>query len=318
MAAHFGADLDEGDDASAITMDNGKAKGFISSYQVFPGLTVWIFNIIFQLDFKVHWKLTEEGPYYFSYNVKGHFSHRFLDEKKFSDVLQNQNVIVIGSPKAGVEIVFPANTKLEIATIVVDMKLLSTVDSRDAERIRSQVQRIFESVHHGQTFRHLGTIDIATKKYASMVCENNKTDLVSSLRTGGAILNMLASQLKAYGKDVDKVVPESGLRKAELARITSLGDYILKNLDQKLTISHLSGRFGMSAKKLQIGIKFLYGTSVGHHLTNLRMGEAKHLLDTTDLSCSEVSYRVVISSLSYFSKLFKQRYGTSPSLINSH
>lgn len=317
MAAHFDAELEEGNDSSSITMDNGRAKGFISSYRVFPGLIVWIYNIDFHSDFNALWEPTKECPYYFSYNVKGHFRHRFLDEEKFSDVLQNQNMIVKESPNAGVEVIFPAHTKLEIVLISVDMELLSTVNSRDAKRISSQLQSIFESVHDGQTFRYLGNIDTATKKYASRVCNNYKTDLVGSLRTGGAILNMLASQIQSYSHDVGEVDPEPGLRKVELARITTIGAYFLKNLDQKFTISDLSSTFGISPKKLQIGIKFLYGTSVGHYLTNLRMGEAKNLIVTTDLNCSEVSHRVGISSMSYFSKLFKQRYGISPSRLKT-
>lgn len=34
MAKYFDAELDEGNDASTITMENDKAKGFISSYRL--------------------------------------------------------------------------------------------------------------------------------------------------------------------------------------------------------------------------------------------------------------------------------------------
>src|SRR5680860_183902 len=305
MAVHFKATLDEGNDSSTITMDNGRGKGFISSYLVFPGLRVWVFNITFRSDLKIRLEISKEGPVYFSYNVKGHFLHRFLDEDAFSDILQNQHMIVVGSPDGGAQIVYPADTKLEIAVIGIDMGALGDVDARNAKRIHSRVQKIFRFDREGHPFRHLGSIDTQTKRYASLVCKNNDTDLVGELLTEGAVLNMFASQIQAYIRDTGETGPETVLRNSELARITSLGDYVMENLDQELTVSSLGKKFDMSVKKLQVGIRHLYGDSVGQYVTNLRMGQAKHLIDTTDLSCSEVSYRVGISSLSYFSKLFK-------------
>lgn len=315
MAVHFKATLEEGNGSSTITMDNGRGKGFISSYLVFPGLRVWVFNITFRCDFRIRLELSREGPVYFSYNVKGHFLQRFLDEDTFSDILQNQHMIVVGSRKAAAMVVYPADTKLEIAVIGIDMGALGDVGARNAKRIRSRAQEIFRFDRKGDPFRHIGSIDTETKKYASLVCENDDTDLVGELLTEGAVLNMFASQIQAYIRDTGEALPVTVLRDSELSRITSLGDYVMENLDQKLTVTGLGKKFNMSTKKLQAGIQHLYGDSVGKYVTNLRMGRAKHLIDTTDLSCSEVSYRVGISSLSYFSKLFRERHGISPSLI---
>ena len=313
MAAHFHAELDEGNDASTITMDNHMAKGFISSYRIFSGLSVWAYNITFLSDFKIDLELSEDNPYYFSYNVEGHFLHRFGDQDEFIKILQNQNMVVIGSPKNSVQIVFPANIKLKIAVIIVDLKSLKSLDIRNAKRIYSRVGKIFEKISKDHPYRHHGSIDVATKKYASIVCENNDVDLVGGLLTEGAVLNMLASQIRVYNEDIEKSTSHSELSTSELSKITSLGDYIINNLETRLTIFKLSRHFGMSPKKLQMGVKHLYGDSVGHYILNLRMGHAKHLFQTTDLSVSEVSRLVGISSGGYFSKVFKNRFGRLPS-----
>ncbi|MFT4665649.1 MAG: AraC-like DNA-binding protein [Ulvibacter sp.] len=313
MAIYFDAELDEGNDASTITMDNHKAKGFISSYRIFSGLSVWVYNITFLSDFKLDLGLTKDSPYYFCYNVKGHFLHRFGDQEEFAKVLQNQNMIVIGGPESSVQITFPANVELKIAVIIVDMKLLRSLDIRNARRIHSNLGKIFQKIPNHRPYRHLGGIDTETEKYASIVCENNDIDLVGGLLTEGAALNMLASQIKEYSKDVNEIGPPSTLSKSELSTITSLGTYILNNLETDLTIAKLSKHFGISSKKLQTGVKYLYGNSVSHYILNLRMGHAKHLFITTDLNVSEVRYLVGISSGSYFSKVFKNRHGALPS-----
>jgi AraC-like DNA-binding protein len=317
MAVHFNAELDESNDASTITMDNDKAKGFISSYRIFDGLSVWIYNVTFFSDFKVVLGLSEDKPYYFCYIVKGHFLHRFGDQDEFVKILQNQNMILRGSPETSGQTIFPANVPLEIAFIIVDTKSLGRQDIRNAKRIYSKVCKIFQKIPQHRSYRHLGRIDSETEKYASIVCQNNDVDLVGGLLVEGAVLNMLASQIKAYSDDISSAGPQSTLSESELSQITSLGAYIIDNIETRITIPKLSRHFGISPKKLQLGVKYLYGDSVGHYISNLRMGHAKHLLCTTDMNVAEVCYRVGISSGSYFSKRFKSRYSMLPSQYTS-
>tara|TARA_R110000787_G_scaffold129264_6_gene241113 strand:- start:897 stop:1889 length:993 start_codon:yes stop_codon:yes gene_type:complete len=311
MAAYLNAELDEGNDASTITMDNDIAKGFISSYRIFNGLSVWVYNIKFHSDFKVDLNLSEERPYYFSYNVKGHFLHRLGNQEEFAKILQNQNMIFRGSLKTSVQIVFPANIELKIAVIKVDQKLLGNQHIRNARRIYTKIEHIFQKTPSHGPYRHLGGINTETEKYASIVCENKDVDLVGGLLTEGAVLNMLASQIQAYSENITK--NQSTLSESELSKITSLGSYVINNLEASLSIVKLSRHFGMSPKKLQMGVKHLYGDSVGHYILNLRMGHAKHLFNTTDLNVSEVCSQVGISSGGYFSRVFKKRYDKLPS-----
>lgn len=313
MAKYFNAELDEGNDASTIAMDNQMAKGFISSYRLFSGLSVWVYNVTFLSDFNVDLGLSEDRPYYFSYNVKGHFFHRFGEQEEFAKILQNQNMVVRGSPVTTVQIVFPANVKLELAIVVIDINLLGNLEIRNAKRISTKVQEIFQTVSKDMPYRYLGKIDSETEKYASIVCENNSTDLVGGLLTEGAVFNMLASQLKAYSEESSTVDRQPSLSRSELSKITSLGAYVVNHLDTKLTIYELSRAFQLSPKKLQMGVKHLYGDTVGNYISNLRMGHAKHLFLTTDMNVSEVCMEIGLSSQSYFSKIFKDRYGVLPS-----
>ncbi len=312
MAAHFNAELDEGNDAATITMDNHKAKGFISSYRIFRGLTVWVYNITFLSEFKVDLGIPEKRPYYFSYNVKGHYLHRFGEQEKFTKILQNQNMIVRRSPDTSVQIVFPANVELKIAVIILDISLFENLDIRNAKRLFKKIEKVFSEIPSHCDYRHLGGIDTETEKFASILCENNDVDLVGGLLAEGAVFNMLASQIHAYRIDIAESGPKSNLSKAELSKITTLGSYVVKNFETNITILKLSKEFGISPKKLQMGVKYLYGSSVGRYISNLRMGHAKHLFITTDLNVSEVCHLVGITSSSYFSKVFKNRFGTLP------
>lgn len=311
MAAYFNAELDEDNDALTITMDNQKAKGFISSYQISSGLSVRVYNITFHSDLVVDLERSRDGPYCFCYNVQGHFLHRFGNQEEFVKIHQNQNIIVKGSSETSAQTVFPADVKLKIALIIVDLKLLGSLGLRNAKRIYKKVGEIFQNHPSNLNYRHIGGIEAQTEKFASIVCENNNVGLVAGLLAEGAVFNMLASQINAYSSDIINKKPT--LSKSELSKITSLRSYVINNLEISFTILKLSRYFGISPKKLQMGVKYLYGDSVGHYILSLRMSHAKHLLITADFNVSEVCDRVGISSRSYFSKVFKARYGKLPS-----
>lgn len=313
LAVHFSGELEENDYGSTIRIDSQKAKGFISSYRIFGGLTVWVYNLTFHSDFKVDLIPSEHLYYYFCYNVKGHFLHRFGDEKEHTKILQSQNLILKNSPGTSAQINYPVGIKIEQVIIVVDVKRLESQDINNAKRIYKEVGNIFQNIAAQLPHRHVGGIDIETEKHASIVCENNIVDLAGGILTEGAVLNMFALQIKAYYKDITQSGSQSSLTKAELSKITSLRDYIRYNFQTGLTILTLSRHFGISPKKLQIGVKHLYGDSVGGYILSLRMDHAKHLFDTSDFNVFEVRNLVGITSGSHFSRVFKSRYGVLPS-----
>ena len=51
---------------------------------------------------------------------------------------------------------------------------------------------------------------------------------------------------------------------------------------------------------------------IGEYIGSVRIGEAKRLLETTDLSIQQVSYAVGIEDYNYFAQFFKLRVGLSP------
>ena len=310
IAEYFETPFDRSNDESILSIDNHKAKGYISAYKLFQGLSVLVYNITFKSDFEINLEISKASPYYFCYTVKGHFFHRLSNTKQFDKVLQNQNLLVTGGIESSAQLIYPANIKHKIVTIIVDLQLLENQDIRNAKRIYSSIKEIFLNTPKHIAYRHIGNIDSETEKYASIVCENiNNTDILGGLLTEGAILNMFASQIKIYKREITKTNPECTLSNTELSKITDIGPYVIERLHTGITILKLSKHFKMSPKKLQSGVRHLYGDSMGSYLFNLRLGRAKQLFDNTDFNISQVRKIVGIASASNFSVVFKKRYG---------
>ena len=85
----------------------------------------------------------------------------------------------------------------------------------------------------------------------------------------------------------------------------------MENYD--LTIETLSSEFNMSRTIFFTKLKSLTGLSPVEFIRESRLQRAVEYLLKTDLSVSEISYRVGIEDPRYFSRIFKLRFGDTPS-----
>lgn len=75
---------------------------------------------------------------------------------------------------------------------------------------------------------------------------------------------------------------------------------------------------GRSVGHINRVFKQYLGTTPTAYINGLRLGYAKNLLLTSNLSILEVAYEAGFDNLSHFYHLFKSSYGSSPGKIRSH
>lgn len=78
------------------------------------------------------------------------------------------------------------------------------------------------------------------------------------------------------------------------------------------SVDSIWAELGLNRTRLYALVKEVTGMPLGSYVKKLRLEQAAKLLLTTDMSVSEVAYRVGIENLAYFSRLFKSEYGASP------
>lgn len=83
--------------------------------------------------------------------------------------------------------------------------------------------------------------------------------------------------------------------------------------NENLNVEDICKSIGISRVQLYRKVKALLGCSVSEYIINKRLKKAKYLLLNEDLSIAEITYKVGISSPTYFSTLFKAKYGCTPS-----
>ena len=90
-------------------------------------------------------------------------------------------------------------------------------------------------------------------------------------------------------------------------------EYIDKNYTQDISLNKIANRIYVSQHYLSHVFKQETGYSPINYLINRRIGEAKKLLLTTEMTIFEISALVGYENPNYFTMLFKKATGVSPS-----
>ncbi len=113
------------------------------------------------------------------------------------------------------------------------------------------------------------------------------------------------------GKDTQKPIGtnQSNYRKSQFDEIE---DYLKDNLDKSFTLEELSLVFSISTSKLKMIFKEESGSSPISYFTSLKIKKAKQLIRETSLNFTQISESLGFSTVHYFSKLFKEKTGVTP------
>ncbi|MBT3193268.1 MAG: helix-turn-helix transcriptional regulator [Verrucomicrobia bacterium] len=85
--------------------------------------------------------------------------------------------------------------------------------------------------------------------------------------------------------------------------------YLADNLDRRLGVKETAEKYGMSEVTFRRYWKQRFGTSFKQYLTDLRMQEARRLLETTNFEIKEIASRLGFHDTLYFSRRFSQQVG---------
>jgi transcriptional regulator GlxA family with amidase domain len=90
-------------------------------------------------------------------------------------------------------------------------------------------------------------------------------------------------------------------------------NWLAENFKERTAIQRVVEQFNVPERTLKRRFKIATGSSLMDHLQNLRVEEAKRLLESSKLPVDEISFMVGYEDASFFRRLFKRRTGLTPS-----
>ena len=96
--------------------------------------------------------------------------------------------------------------------------------------------------------------------------------------------------------------------------VNDFAGFIENNLsNEDLNVDKIAKELGLSRVQLYRKIKALMGCTISEYILSRRLKKAKYLLMNERYNISEITYMVGFASATYFSTVFKTKYGLSPS-----
>ncbi len=94
--------------------------------------------------------------------------------------------------------------------------------------------------------------------------------------------------------------------------IKRIEKYVRENVLLPLTLSSLSDKFFLSKQYIMRSFKKHYGTNVTGYINDVKLEYSLGLLSESDMTVDEISNMLSYSQSSYFCRLFKRRFGITP------
>ena len=116
-----------------------------------------------------------------------------------------------------------------------------------------------------------------------------------------------------YTNNIGKIVDSKSFGSIEQSFVNKLNQIIMGNVDNAdFSVENLADLLNISRIQLYRKIKAMFDVNVSDYINNIRLEQAKSMLQNPELTISEVAYKTGFSSPNYFSTVFKNKFGLSP------
>lgn len=137
--------------------------------------------------------------------------------------------------------------------------------------------------------------------------------LTKQLYIESKILELIAYKVAQLEFDPEHTVSKRKLTSDEIERIRYAASLLTHDLEHPPNIADLSHHVGMCRSKLYACFREVFGITPFGYLQQKRMETAGNLLKSGEVNVTQAAYTVGYSSLSHFTKAFKQHFGVTPS-----
>lgn len=309
----LGGTIEEHWGEHTLTINNHLAFGSIRFITFDWGVNLLEYDIKFAKDIILEMDASRYNPIHFAYCLTGFCGHRFGYQNQINKLEQFQSVIITSREGGYNYGYFPKNEKLEINVIQIARKQFLNKRLNGVSALNKKLYNVFLDSDHEKAFAYFGTYDLKLADKISALRNVKEKGIIRILHIEGLVYEILSMHIKQHDKAVKQEKLDTTLLKSELRIVRNLANKIIKNPSFQYSLENLSLESGLSQAKLQEGFKLLYTRTVTEYIRHVRLEAARDLINTTELTISQIVYSIGFSSRSYFSKIFKNKYHVSPS-----
>ncbi len=267
------------------------------------------YSIDTETDKRLKVNLGNSEGFFFLYSWTGNLSFRLHD--KYWEILPFQSVILLN--KYASEIVIELEREGNNHFCVISFKRPKGRGTTPENSFYMRFREMFvnhitksDSIFIGQPYLKL-------LEKINDLAQMSQDNWSSKLIMQGMIMQILGLKMEQI---LDTFATEEeeycSLTQTEIDRLQTVSHDIRENPSLCYSIDYFCKETGLSPSKLQEGFKKIHNRTVIDYIRHIRLEKALELIETTDMNISEIVYSIGLTSRSYFSKIFKNKYKLSP------
>ena len=317
MAKILNTDYEEENNEYSIRIPDDIGKGFVKGIKFSNGVGVLETVCLLKKKLKLELGKGVVNPLKIVFNRDCKFLYRNEEDGSSNEVERLECFISSGSIKNHHIFVLPADKPISIFSIEINRKQFEEKVDLLLSEMDQELEMVFRDVNGVNSFFYKSQYSLDISEKIDEFEDTEMSGFLKAVHSEGKVYEILTYCLKQYLDDLNAPEKRTIFRKVTLDKIEEAVKIIKDEIDTIGNIITLSRRVGINQNTLQSGFKRFYNVSVNEFIRNCRMDKAKELLLNTDLNITEITYKIGINSRSYFSKLFKEKYGMSPKVFQN-
>ncbi|WP_424493070.1 helix-turn-helix domain-containing protein [Salinimicrobium sp. GXAS 041] len=312
IAKQWNVSIKEDSGELSIALPKDLGEGYIRCTNFESGIGVIEYNCTFSEDYQFLFSINETHPLKFIFCSEGTADHCFEEEDTQHKIDTYQNVIVSSSGNNGHLLSFTANQKAHITSIEIVRSTFSRRNNHHFHGLEPTLKALFEDSVAEKLFFYQGNYSLKAADIVDDISNKKYHGFVRSIHLESKLLDMLVLQINQYHDDQREDNQPQILRRFDVDKVERAANHINDNLQENYSVEELAKEVGTNVNKLQQGFRYMYDLTVNKYNQQVKLEKARDLLETSNHNISEIVNMIGFSNRSYFSKIFKEKYGVSP------
>lgn len=295
-----------------VEIPDSLGEGYIRGISFDSGMGYITYNCKFYEDVEIHFSLNTVHPLKFIFCSEGSVKHCFQKDNKIHKIDTYQNIVVSSNGYDGHILYFKKDVSTHVSSLEIIRSVFAHRSNYDFKDLEPNLKELFKDAVSEKQFYYQGNYSIKAADLMDEINTKEYTGFLRNLFLEGKTFEMLVIQIAQYEDDANGDNLPKILRKSDIEKVDYVAKRIQGDLSTNLSVEALAKEAGTNVNKLQEGFKYVYNLTVNKYMQHVKLEAAKEMLNLSEKNISEIVTAIGLNNRSYFSKIFKDKYGVSP------
>ena len=316
LANHFGTIYSESLGEFQLNIPKTQGEGNIKVINFPNGIGLHTYHLKFKEDLQLRLSHYKVRPIRFIYCVEGSINSSFGNYEEEFTVKEHEYLIAAPKDSETHNLFIPKDKEVILCYLEIDRLKFQQYFSFNLKDLEPIFYELFSDTKAKKRISERASFSLKTAESIKEIrnCEVTGFPRINFIGAKALeILSYMLTRFKSEGENVEN----KRLKDKDMKAIEKAVEHIDAHIANTGTVNELSKIAGVNTNKLQEGFQTVFGKTVNEYVRDIRLTKALNILSNGDKNVSEVVYELGLSSRSYFSKIFKEKYGISPRKVLS-